>query len=223
MPLPASSFVAGLWPAAKAIFQSFVFPDTGLEVPAWLLTALLVFGAFLVVAGSIYAAFGKGKVLATVGMAVGAAVAAWVVMGGRHEVAGFFVVITLVLGFLGGITFVVGFFRTPWVALGLALCIAVAAAGLVSATILGTLLGGAASVLGAWSLYRKFEAYSPGRKGSRWNQRTAGGWTVCLLVSSMLEAPGLGGYGRDFKVTGMIVGAAMLLLFPRVKVGEKKR
>jgi hypothetical protein len=221
-PFLASGFVSGLWPAAKAILRSFVFPNTGIEVPAWLLTALLVAGVFLVVAGSISAAMAKGKVFATIALAAGAGVAAWVLMGGRRDVAGFFVVITLVLGFLGGITFVVGFFRTPWVALGLLLCIAVAVAGIVSATLLGTLLGGAASVLGAWSLYRKFEGYSPGRKGSRWNQRTAAGWVVCLLVSSMLEAPGLGSYGKDFKIAGMIVGCAALLLFPRVKVGEKK-
>jgi len=221
MSIPAASFVGGLWPAAMAILRAFVFPDRVIDVPASLLTALLVFGVFLVVAGSISAAFGKGRVWPTVALAVGAGVAAWVVLGGSHEVAGFFVVITLVLGFLGGITFVVGFFRTPWVALGLALCVAVAAAGLVPASVLGRVLGLAASILGAWSLYRKFEAYSPGRRGSRWNQRSAVGWTVCLLVSSF-EAPGLGSYGRDFKIAGMIVGAAMLLLFPRVKVGEKK-
>ena len=222
MPLPASSFLAELWPSAMAILRSFVFPNTGIDVPAWLLTSLLVAGVFLVVAGSLSAAFGKGNVLAAVALPAGAGVAAWVVLGGSHEVAGFFVVITLVLGFLGGIAFVVGFFRTPWVALGLALCIVVAAAGLVSASLLGRLLALAASLLGAWSLYRTFEAYSPGRKGSRWNQRSAAGWTVCLLVSSMLEAPGLGSYGKDFKIAGMVVGCAALLLFPRVKVGEKK-
>ena len=223
-PLPAAGFVEGLWPAAKAIVRSFVFPGTGLEVPAWLLTAVLVAGVFLVVAGSITAALGqgKGRAWATVGLAAGAGVAAWVLLGGGHEVAGFFVVITLVLGFLGGIAFVVGFFRTPWVALGLALCIVVAAAGLVSASLLGRLLGLAASVLGAWKLYRKFEGYSPGRKGSRWNQRSAVGWTLCLLVSSVLEAPGLGAYGKDFKIAGMVVGAAALLLLPKLKVGESK-
>lgn len=221
-PLPASSFLGELWPAARAILRAFVFPNTGLEVPAWLLTALLVAGVFLVVAGSLSAAFAKGKVFATVALAAGAGVAAWVLMGGRHDVAGFFVVITLVLGFLGGITFVIGFFRTPWIALGLLLCIVVAAAGLVSASLLGRLLALAASVLGAWSLYRKFESYSPGRKGSRWNQRSAAGWVVCLLASSVLEAPGLGAYGKDFKIAGMVVGCAALLLFPRVKVREKR-
>jgi hypothetical protein len=217
----ASGFLEGLWPSAKAIFRAFVFPDTGLEVPAWLLTALLVAGVFLVVAGSLTGALGKGKVYGTLAMAAGAGVAAWVFMGGRRDVAEFFVVITLVLGFLGGIAFVVGFFRTPWVALGLLLCVFVAAAGIVPARTLGLLLSVAASVLGAWSLYRKFEGYSPGRRGSRWNQRTAIGWTVCLLAASMLEAPGLGSHGRNFKLAGMIVGAAALILLPRVKVAPK--
>lgn len=221
-PSIASSFAGELWTAAKEILRAFVFPDKRIDVPVWLLTSLLVAGVFLVVAGSISAAFGNRKVLATVALAAGAGVAAWVLFGGRRDVAGFFVVITLVLGFLGGITFVVGFFRTPWVALGLALCIVVAAAGIVPASLLGLLLSLAASVLGAWSLYRKFEGYSPGRKGSRWNQRSAAGWVVCLLVSSMLEAPGLGSYGKDFKIAGMVVGCAAMLLFPRLKVGETK-
>jgi len=219
----AAGFLEGLWPAAKAILRAFVFPDFGLEVPAWLLTALLVAGVFLVVAGSLTGALGKGKAYGTLAIAAGIGVAAWVFMAGSHDVAEFFVVITLVLGFLGGIAFVVGFFRTPWVALGLLLCIVVAAAGIVSARLLGTGLSVAASVLGAWSLYRKFEGYSPGRRGSRWNQRTAIGWTLCLLASSMLEAPGLGAHGRNFKIAGMVVGAAALILLPRAKVVQKAK
>lgn len=219
--MPAASFLSGLWPAAKEILRSFVMPDLGIRVSADLLTILLVFGVFLVVAGSLAASFAKGRAWAAVALAAGAATAGWVLFGGRHEGANFFVVITLVLGFLGGMTFVVGFFKTPWIPLALLVCILLAATGLVEAGILGLLLTLASSVLGAWSLFRRFEEYSPGRKGSRWNRRSAWGWVVCLLASGMLEAPGLGSFGRDFKIAGMVAGGAMLLLLRRPPPSEK--
>jgi hypothetical protein len=216
-PLPAS-FAADLWPATKAMFQAFVFPSLGFSAPPWVLTPLLVFGVFLVTAGSLAGTLAKGKRWAPVAWAAGAAAAAWVLFGAGTEVAAFFVVITLVLGFLGGIAFVVGFLRTPWVPLALLLCILLAAAGLVPAGVLGTGLAVASSVLGVWSLYRKFEAWSPGRRGSRWNQRSAAGWVVCLLVAGLLEARGLAAYGGHFKIAGMAVGAALLVLLPGARI-----
>jgi hypothetical protein len=222
-PLPAADFASSLWPAAKAMFRAFVFPDLGLHPPPWILTPLLVAGVFLVVAGTLAGALGKGRLWVAAACAAGTGVAAWVVLGGRNEVSDFFVVLSLVLGFLGGIAFVVGFLRTPWVPLTLLLCIVLAASGLVAAELLGTGLAVASSVLGIWSLYGKSESWSPGRRGSRWNKRSAAGWVVCLLVSGMVPSGHLAGYGPHFKIAGMVIGGAVLLLFPRAEVGAKAR
>ncbi len=132
-------------------------------------------------------------------------------------------VISLILGFLGGMAFVVGFLKTPWIALTLLLCVVLAAAGLVSAEFLGAALAVASALLGIWSLYGKSEGWSPGRKGSRWNQRTAFGWVVCLLVAGMVNSGRLSAYGPHFKIAGMVIGAAILLLFPRAEVGAKAK
>ena len=208
-------FLARLWPATKAMVRAFYAPRLGLEVPASVLTGLLVFGVFLVAAGMVMAASGKGKLWTAAAVAAGLALAGWALAGGRHEVTTFFVVVMLILAFLGGMTFLVGLLRTPWIPLGLALCILLAATGLVDARWLAAGLSVAASFLGAWSLLGKFESLSPGRKGSRWNRRTAVGWVLCLLVSGTLEAPGLASYAGDFKVAGMVVGAGLLLMMPR--------
>jgi hypothetical protein len=220
MPAPAlaDGFASRLLPAAWEILRAFVAPDLGFRPPAALVVACLVSGVFLVGLGLIVASFGKGKrakIWVPVGVGIGAALAGWALTGGRKDVSNFFVVISLVLSFLGGVTFLAGFLRTPWIPLGLALAVVVAAAGWVGAGLLGTVIGVAASVLGAWSLFRRFEGLSPGRRGSRWNQRTAAGWVICLLAASMLEGEGLAGYGRHFKIAGIVVGCALLLLMPK--------
>ena len=89
------------------------------------------------------------------------------------------------------------------------------AAGWVDARLLGTIIAMAGSVLGAWSLFRKFEGMSPGRKGSRWNQRTAAGWAICLLAATALEGDGLAGWRGQFKFAGILVGGVLLLLMPK--------
>jgi hypothetical protein len=216
--MPDSPFLERLPSSAWRVLRAFVAPDAGFTLPAGLVAGLLVAGVFLVGLGLVVASFGKGraaKVWVPVGVAVGAVLAGWVLTGGRKEVALFFVVVALVLKFLAGVTFLVGFFRTPWIPLGLGLAVVLAAAGWVDAGLLGTAISLAASVLGAWSLYRKFEELSPGRRGSRWNQRTAAGWVVCLLAASLLEARGLAAWGTPVKVAGIVVGAALLLLLPR--------
>jgi hypothetical protein len=215
--VPAAADPDRFWEAAKAILRAFVFPDAGWTVAPEVLTAVLVVGLFLLVTGALAAAYGGNAIRIGLASAAAAGIAAWAFAGGRREVLGFFTVITLVLGFLGGMTFVLGFVRTPWVALGLALCILLAGLGVVEARLLGTLLAFASSLLGAWSLYKRFETYSPGRRGSRWNRASAAGWTLCLLAATALDAPGLGLHRSDFKGAGMVVGAALLLLFPRAR------
>lgn len=212
-----ASFLAQLWPATKEMFRSFVFPSLGWSAPAWLLTPLLVFGVLLAAAGSLAGSVAKGKHWAPVAWAGGAAVAAWVFFGGRDEVATFFVILALLLSYLGGIGFVLGCLKSPWVAVAVPVCIVLAATGLVPAGILGTALAVAASVLGILSLYRKFEGLSPGRRGSRWNRRSAAGWVACLLVAGFIEPRGLAVYGPHFKIAGMVVGVGLLLFFPRTR------
>ena len=217
-PAPAADFGSRLVPSAIEILRAFVSPDLGVTLPAGLVTGLLIGGVFLAATGMVVASFGKGKrakIWVPVGVAVGGILAGWALTGGRKDVSNFFVVIGLVLSFLGGLTFLVGLLRSPWIPLGLAVAIVVAAAGLVDAGLLGTLIGMAGSVLGAWSLFRKFEKMGPGRKGSRWNQRTAAGWAVCLLAASTLEGEGLAGWGGHFKFAGILVGGVLLLMMPK--------
>lgn len=217
-PTLTGDFGSRLVPSAIEILRAFVSPDLGVTLPAGLVTGLLIGGVFLAATGMVVASFGKGKrakIWVPVGVAVGGLLAGWALTGGRKDVSNFFVVIGLVLSFLGGLTFLVGLLRSPWVPLGLAVAIVVAAAGLVDAGLLGTLIGMAGSVLGAWSLFRKFEKMGPGRKGSRWNQRTAAGWAVCLLAASTLEGEGLAGWGGHFKFAGILVGGVLLLMMPK--------
>jgi len=190
-----------------------VVPDLPFEVPPDFLVGFLVFGVFLVVAGTAFAAKGGGTLWKTLAVGAGVAVAGWVFFGGRSEVATFFVVVLLVLKFLGGVTFVLGLFRSWWVLAAILAAIMLAATGTVDAGLLGTGLGILASFLGALSLYRKAAEFSPGRRGSRWNRRTAVGWVVCLFAASMLPAAeGLASHGREFKLTGMAVGLGLVLL-----------
>jgi len=224
--MPASSFLSNLLPAAWDILRAFVVPDLGFRPPAWLVAALLVSGVFLVGLGLVVSSFGKresAKIWVPVGVAAGAALAGWAMTGGRRDVSTFLVVLALVLKFLGGVTFLVGLVRTPWIPIGLALAVVLAAAGLVEGGPLGTIISAAASILGAWSLFRRFEKMSPGRRGSRWNQRTAAGWVVCVLAASMLEGEGLAAYGKHFKIAGIVVGAVLLLLMPRALPGKARR
>ena len=217
-PTVASDFASRLFPSAIEIFRGFVSPGLGFTLPAGIVTGLLIGGVFLAATGMIVASFGKGKrakIWVPVGIAVGGILAGWALTGGRKDVSNFFVVIALVLSFLGGLTFLVGFIRTPWIPLGLAFAIVVAAAGLVDARLLGTIIAVAGSLLGAWSLFRKFEKMGPGRKGSRWNQRTAAGWAICLLAATTLEGDGLAGWGGHFKFAGILVGGVLLLLMPK--------
>ena len=120
-------------------------------------------------------------------------------------------------------TFLVGLVRTPWIPIGLAVAVVLAAAGLVEGGPLGTIISAAASILGAWSLFRRFEGLSPGRRGSRWNQRTAAGWVVCVLAASLLDDEGLAAWGMPFKIAGIVVGGALLLLMPRALPAKARR
>jgi hypothetical protein len=217
-PAPAGDFGSRLVPAALEIVKAFLSPDLGFSLPAGLVAGLLVGGVFLLGTGMVVASFGKresAKVWVPIGVTVGGVLAGWALTGGRKDVSNFFVVISLVLSFLGGLTFLVGLVRSPWVPISLAVAIVVGAAGLVSTTLLGTIIAAAGSITGAWSLFRKFEKMGPGRKGSRWNQRTAAGWAVCLLAASTLEGEGLAGWGGHFKFAGILVGGVLLLMMPK--------
>jgi hypothetical protein len=219
-PEPPAAFADRLLDSAAAILRAFVFPDLGLSIPAGLLTGLLVGGVILLVLGSLSALLGRGRGWLVVSAAAAAGAAAWVLHGHRHQVAASFVVVQLVLAFAGGATFVLGFFRSPWVPGGLLLAVLLAAGRVVDARLLGALLALVASILGAWSLYRRFEEWSPGRRGSRWNRRSAAGWVLCLLASGALEAPGLASWGPAVKAAGMAAGAAALILLPRRRRGR---
>ncbi|HEU4394737.1 MAG TPA: hypothetical protein VFS92_04165 [Planctomycetota bacterium] len=217
-PALAGDFGSRLVPSAIEILRAFVSPSLGFRLPAGLVTGLLIGGVFLVGTGMVVAAFGKrdsAKIWVPVGVAVGGILAGWALTGGRREVSTFFVVLALLLKFLGGLTFLVGLVRTPWIPISLVVAIVVGAAGWVSTTLLGTLVAAGASLLGAWSLFSRFERLSPGRRGSRWNQRTAAGWAVCLLAASTLEGEGLAGWGSHVKLAGIVVGGALLLLMPK--------
>lgn len=228
-PPPAMGLLDGLvaarlWSATKEMLRAFLAPDLGLDVPPDLLVGLLVFGVFLVVAGTAFAHRGKGAFARVAALGAGVALAGWVLFGGTGDVATFFVVILLVLKFLGGVTLVLGIFRSFWVPAALLLAIMLAATGTLPAAPLALGLGVFASLLGALSLLRRAEDFSPGRRGSRWNRRTAVGWVVCLLVAGMLRQEGLGAHGKDFKLAGMVVGGALLFLFPgMVGAGVKVR
>ena len=217
-----------LWEALKEMAQAYLNPDLGFRTPPGVLVGVLVFGVFLVVAGTVFSAQEKGRFGTVLGLAAGAALAGWVFFGGTAEVSNFFVVILLVLKFLGGVTFVLGMFRSFWGAAAVLLAVMLAAMGLVEAAHLALALSVLASLLGALSLLGKAEEFSPGKRGSRWNRRTAVGWVACLLAAGMLEERGLATYGRDFKIAGMVVGAAVLALAPsmfgggvRVKLSKK--
>jgi len=217
-----------LWTAAKEMVAAFTEPNLGWDVPPDLLVGLLVFGVFLVVAGTAFAVQGRGRFVRAVALAAGVAVAGWILFGGMAKVATFFVVVMLVLKFLGGVTMILGIFRSFWGPAAVLAAIMLAATGVVEARLLAFGLAIVASVLGALSLFRKAEEFSPGRKGSRWNRCTAVGWVACLLAAGMLRADGLAAYGKDFKTAGMVVGGAILLLLPRalgrgvkVKLGGK--
>jgi len=207
------SIVAGrLWSAAKEMVRAFWEPRLPFETPPGVVVPLLVFGVFLVVAGTVFAAAGKGGFARAAALAAGAAGAGWILWGGAGEVATFFQVLLLVLKFLGGITLVVGLTRSFWVPALLLAAVMLAATGTVDAGLLGTVLGLLASFLGALSLFRRGEELSPGRKGSRWNRRTALGWVACLLAAGMLDTGGPGAYGKHFRIAGMVVGAGVLVL-----------
>ncbi len=217
-----------LWTTAKEMVLAFMEPNLGWDVPADVLVALLVFGVFLVVAGAAFAVQGRGKFVRMTAIAAGVSVAGWVFFGGMKEVAAFFVVILLVLKFLGGVTMILGMFRSFWGPAAVLAAVMLAATGVADARLLAFGLAVAASVLGAFSLFRKAEEFSPGRKGSRWNRCTAVGWTACLLAAGMLSNDGMAAHGKDFKLAGMIVGGAVLFLLPRtlgrrvkVKLGGK--
>ena len=135
-PTLAADFVSRLGPSIAEILRGFVSPGIGFKLPAGLVTGLLVGGVFLAATGMVVASFGKGKrakIWVPVGVAVGGILAGWALTAGRKDVSNFFVVIALVLSFLGGLTFLVGLLRTPWIPLGLALAVVVSAAGWVDA------------------------------------------------------------------------------------------
>lgn len=230
--LPLGSLLDGLvalklWNATKAVVGAFYAAEPPWVVPQTWLVPLLVAGAFLVVAGTAFASHGKGKFWTLFGCAAGAAVGAWIFMGGSREISTFFVVILLVLKFLGGVTFVLGIFRSFWIPAAFLLAVILGATAVVDPAISGRVLGVAASVLGVYSLMKKAEEFSPGRKGSTWNRRTSVGWVICLLAAGMLEASGLGAHGGSFKLAGMVIGAALVVLSPslmgsgvQVKLGK---
>ena len=217
-----------LWTAAKEMVHAFTQPDLGWNVPADVQVGILVFGVFLVVAGAAFAAQGRGTFVRMSAVAAAVSVAGWVFFGGMDEVATFFVVILLVLKFLGGVTMILGIFRSLWGPAAVLVAVMLAATGVVDPQPLAFALAVLASLLGAFSLFKRAEEFSPGRRGSRWNRCTAVGWTACLLAAGMLRSDGLAGYGKDFKMAGMVVGAAILFLLPRtlgrgvkVKLGGK--
>jgi MFS family permease len=220
MPL-AATFLDRLLPALGTILRSFVFPDLGLKIPTSILVGLLVCGVALIVMGSLSAALGRGRHWVVFAAAAAAGAAGWVLFRGRQEAATFFVVVQLLLAFVGGAAFVWGFLESPWVPGGLLLAVLFAAAGLVSAALLGTVLAVIASLLGIRSLLAKAEEWSPGRRGSRWNRRSAAGWVVALLSAGALEAGGLASWGATFKIAGMAAGVA-LLLTQRKRVAKVK-
>ncbi|MHC4820287.1 MAG: hypothetical protein ACYTDX_01035 [Planctomycetota bacterium] len=228
--LALSGLPARLVDATKDLVHAFLHPDTGVSLHPDVVVALLVFGVILVVSGTVQSTAGKkrSKFWWMMGIAAGVSLAGWVLFGGQDEVATFFVILLLVLKFLGGITFVLGLFRSIWVIVLVVAAIIAAAMGWVPVAPLGQAIGILASFLGAWSLFKKAEEFSPGRKGSRWNRRTAVGWVVCLLAAAVLEPSGLGKYGTQFKLAGMAVGVAVSLLLPKffgrggVKVRLKK-
>lgn len=216
--VPASlfdAFVASrLWSAAKAMVHAWLHPDLGFRVPPDAVVGTLVFGVFLVVAGTAFAAKGKGKLALVLALAAGTALAGWILWGGMREVSAFFVVILLLLKFLGGVTLVLGLFRSLWGPAAVLAAVILAATGAAPAETLAFALSVLASFLGALSLFRKAEELSPGRKGSRWNRRTAVGWVACLLAVSVLEERGLAVWGGEFRIAGVIVGVALLVLHP---------
>jgi len=220
MPL-ASTFLDRLLPALGTILRSFVFPDLGLRIPTEVLVGLLVCGVALIVMGSLSAVLGRGRHWVVFAGAVALGAAGWVLFRGRHEAATFFVVVQLLLAFVGGVTFVWGFLQSPWVPCGLLLAVFLAAGGVVSAALLGTVLAVTASLLGMRSLLGKAEEWSPGRRGSRWNRRSAAGWVIALLSAGALEAGGLAAWGATFKIAGMAAGVA-LLVAPKRKVAKLK-
>jgi hypothetical protein len=231
--LPLANLLDGLvawrlWAALQEMARAWLDPDLGFRTPPGVLVGILVFGVFLVVAGMVLAAPEKGRFGRILGLAGGAALAGWVFFGGRADVSTFFVVILLVLKFLDGVTFVLGMFRSFWGAAAVLVAVVLASTGVVEARHLAFALSILASLLGALSLLRKAEEFSPGKKGSRWNRRTAVGWVACLFAAGMLESRGLAAHGRDFKIAGIVVGAAVLLLAPsmfgagvRVKLARK--
>ncbi len=218
-----------LWTVTKDILRSFYSPSLPWRPPASVQVGLMVFGVFLLAAGAGLSARGRGWFWKTLAVAGAAALAGWALMGGREDVLGFFAVILLVLRFFGGITLVLGALRSAWVWVLLLLSILVAATGAADPAVLGLGLGALASLLGAWSLYRKAEEISPGKRGSRWNRVTALGWAACLLAAGMLEPRGVGAWGREFQVAGMVVGVALAVLAPsllrrgRVELKVSKR
>jgi hypothetical protein len=218
-----------LWNTARAVIRAFYEPEPLFEISQGFLAAILVAGVFLVVAGAALAASGHGRPWRIAALAVAAGAATWVVLGGMTEVAGFFAVIALLLKFLGGVTLIVGFFRSAWVLALLLAAILVGATGLVPEQPLGQAVSATASFLGALSLFRKAEEFSPGRRGSRWNRATAAGWVLCLFAAGEMQGGSLAAHGGTFKVAGIVVGLGLVLLSPRllrrggVKVGLARR
>ena len=211
-----------LWEATKEMVHAYLHPDLGFRTPPGVLVGILVFGVFLVVAGTVFSTEGKGKFFTVLGFAAGAALAGWVFFGGTQEVSTFFVVILLVLKFLGGVTFVLGLFRSFWSAAAILVAVVLAATGAAPAAPLALALSLLASFLGALSLLHRAEEFSPGKRGSSWNRRTAVGWVACLMAAGLLDEQGLAAFGRDFRLAGMVVGAGILILSPRMFGGGVK-
>ncbi len=219
---------ARLWSAAREMIRAWLHPDLGVRIPPDLVVGALVFGVFLVVAGTAFAAKGKGKLAVAAAVAAGLSLAGWVFFGGGKEVATFFVVILLLLKFLGGVTLVLGLLRSFWGPAAVLLAVVLAATGVAGPDPVALGLSVLASFLGALSLLQRAEEFSPGRKGSRWNRRTAAGWVACLLAAGVLEDRGLAAWGGEFRIAGVVVGTALLLLHPallgsgvRVKVAKR--
>jgi hypothetical protein len=215
-------FLRRLWSVAREMVLAFMEPDLGWEVPPDALVGVLVFGVFLLVAGSAFAVQGRGRFLRMAAVAAGVSLAGWVLFGGMGKVATFFVVVLLLLKFLGGVTLVLGMFRSFWGPAVVLAAVLLGALGLVEVRLLAFVLAVLASLLGAWSLLQKAEEFSPGKRGSRWNRCTAVGWVCCLLAAGMLRSDGLAAHGDDFKLAGVVVGIAVLLLLPR-SAGKKVR
>ncbi len=208
------AFLDALGRTAVDMIRAFYAAGPAFPVPQTWLLPVMVGGVFLVVAGTAFATAGKGRFWAVLGLAAAAGLAAWVFTGGTPQTLEFLSILLLILAFLGGVTFVFGLLRTVWVPALLLLCIVLAASGLADASLLGRGLGVLASFLGALSLFRKAEEFSPGKTGSRWNRRVAAGWVACLLAASLMDGAGLGALSGRFKLAGIVVGVATVIVYP---------